>query len=97
MNNKQVAREMLKDFQARYPASGRHNVCPFAIYTNEATTIVGVTVKIIERQLHELCAQLFPRWAVLNYNPPHILKCPCHALSHSYVRRKARRFVKEGR
>ena len=97
MDNKQVAREMLKDFQANTVASRRPSRCPFIIRDDDFDP----------DQDHSLCAILFPRWrlkyldAAFDWIPDEdgdrVPCCPCEAMSHSYVRRKARKFVKEGR
>ncbi len=97
MNNKQVAREMLKDFQVKVMASQRSGRCPFILREDDSVTEYD----------HSLCAVLFPRWR-LKYldknfdwlpdeNGIRDPNCPCEIMTHSYVRRKARRFVKEGK
>ena len=99
MDNKQVIREMLKDFQAKYIASQRSVNCPFRFPNEEKLDEMkpdATWVMMVSH--HDLCAILFPSWAK-EYLSDKVFDgmCPCYVMSHSYVRRRARKFVKEGR
>ena len=86
MDDRQVAREMLKDFYARQGYyNGNITQCPFVIEEN------------VPKYYHECCALIFPGWARKYYKDGDKQECPCAVMSVSYVRRKAREFVKKNK
>lgn len=91
MDDKQVAKEMLKDFMKEYPSEKRPKQCPFT---------VALDYKLSRH--HELCAVVFPGWGrkylekwrtASRSRQSAYAYCPCAKMSQSYVRRKARAFV----
>lgn len=83
MDDKMFTKEMLKEFYKNYPHLDDRLVnCPFYV---EKT------------YHHECCVTLFPGWARKYYNSEDEEHegCPCMKMSQSYVRRKARAFVKK--
>ena len=89
MDKEMMAKEMLKDFIVAEVERDRTLLCPFA--TDRHNIYLNV-------YHHDLCAILFPRWAKKHMHDDGLTydgKCPCMSMSQSYVRRKARAFVKK--
>ena len=86
MDDRMVAKEMMKKHIKDNTPEDRTTVCPFY---NEDEDIY----------YHDLCAVVFPGWGRkhLESKKDDGHNCPCNVMSKSYIRRKSRKFVKKNK